>query len=647
MIFKRRPLPLSGRFDKPKDKVEVSLKLVDGQTGNVYAMSESSVVDFSPAEYRASGFAFESLQANKTGRIKFRGYLKRNNEEKLVYVQIRFLTLFFMKTFDHQRNLNGCFLAKELLDSGITRNRIESITEDRIEQNCQIKGTFKVESEEEVQFFYLGFVGRRFPETPLEFSQRKVVRIHGFTKKGYGFQFGLVANGTGGAQHKYRYGYMSRQFDNWKLLKEISLSKDELENIKTAKSFNFEVKLVDDEVSYKFEITNGKNGQKLVKINGQEEGVCFITEEVFTRVQPLLSKSRTPPTSVQKELDSSLVVSLEDEAARVTELTGGKGASLAQLKALSNSKNGVSDGGEGEWDVPNAVVVTSSAYHLQTASLSDFDERLEKLERQVTSSREHVEASCEEFSRWFASQELHSKVKEELQKRMTQEFGSDFENSLYAVRSSAANEDSAEMSAAGQMTTYLGISGLEKISKAVVKCWSSQFAFVPVEYKRGYGQEIDSPMAVVIQRMVNCEAAGVIFTARPTDGDERVMTVTSNFGLGESVVSAAAEPDTFTLEVGVTANSYQVKRKVVAIREKALGKKALATRIRVDNVGGGDGEDLDVEDGISNETITDGASRQSLADEDLLRLGQIALEVRSFKGFRNLIKTYHPILFPP
>ena len=603
-------------------------------------MSESSVVDFSPTEYRASGFAFESLQANKTGRIKFRGYLKRNNEEKLVYVQIRFLTLFFMKTFDHQRNLNSCFLAKELLDSGITRNQIEAITEDRIEQNCQIKGTFKVENEEEVQFFYLGFVGRRFPETPLEFSERKVVRIHGFTKKGYGFQFGLVANGNE-AQHKYRYGYMSRQFDNWKLLREISLSKDELENIKNVKNhLNFEVKLVGDEVSYKFEITNGKNGQKLVKINGQEEGVCFITEEVFTRVQPLLSKSRTPPTSVQQELDSSLVVSLEDEAARVTELTGGKGASLAQLKALSNSKTGVSNGGDGEWDVPNAVVVTSSAYHLQTASLSDFDERLEKLERLVTSTtREHVEASCEEFSRWFASQELHSKVKEELQKRMVREFGSDWENSLYAVRSSAANEDSAEMSAAGQMTTYLGVSGLEKISRAVVKCWSSQFAFVPVEYKRGYGQEVDSPMAVVIQRMVNCEAAGVIFTARPTDGDERVMTVTSNFGLGESVVSAAAEPDTFTLEVGVAANSYQVKRKVVAIREKALGKKALATRSRTDP--GDNGDDLDVEDGISNETITDGASRQSLADEDLLRLGQIALEVRFLKGFRNLIKTYH------
>ena len=66
-----------------------------------------------------------------------------------------------------------------------------------------------------------------------------------------------------------------------------------------------------------------------------------------------------------------------------------------------------------------------------------------------------------------------------------------------------------------------------------MKCWSSQFGFIPVEYKRGYGQLINSPMAVVIQEMVNCDSEGVIFTCDPISGDERFITITANYGLGE------------------------------------------------------------------------------------------------------------------
>jgi phosphoenolpyruvate synthase/pyruvate phosphate dikinase len=75
--------------------------------------------------------------------------------------------------------------------------------------------------------------------------------------------------------------------------------------------------------------------------------------------------------------------------------------------------------------------------------------------------------------------------------------------------------------------------GFDEICESVMKCWSSQFAFVPIEYKRGYGQLINSPMAVVIQEMVNCDSAGVIFTCNPINGDERLITITANYGLGE------------------------------------------------------------------------------------------------------------------
>ena len=68
-----------------------------------------------------------------------------------------------------------------------------------------------------------------------------------------------------------------------------------------------------------------------------------------------------------------------------------------------------------------------------------------------------------------------------------------------------------------------------------MKCWASQFTFNAVEYKRNYGELINSQMAVVIQQMVDCDSSGVIFTCDPVTGDERFITITANYGLGEVI----------------------------------------------------------------------------------------------------------------
>lgn len=66
-----------------------------------------------------------------------------------------------------------------------------------------------------------------------------------------------------------------------------------------------------------------------------------------------------------------------------------------------------------------------------------------------------------------------------------------------------------------------------------MKCWASQFDIIAVEYKRNYGQLINCPMAVVVQEMVSCDVAGVMFTCDPLTGDERDIVITCNYGLGE------------------------------------------------------------------------------------------------------------------
>lgn len=621
IYFTRRPVTsaFSAKFETLKDAVSVSFKLHDGQ-GNVYSLEEQSVVAFSATEYRGSGFAYEALEGNRTGRIKFRGYLKRNEEEKLVYVQVRFLTLAFSKTFDHQRLFDSKWMAKELYNTAI--GEIEDILEDKIEQFAHIKGTFKVEEEEKVELHFIGSIGRRF-STNSAVLPRRVIKISGNSREGFGFQVGLVQSG----RFAYRYGFSSQSGENYRLMSDTTLSKEQLEQLAdengNKKQLTFDVTF--DHKVAKFEI--GKSigsGRRLFKVNG-EEGICFISEQNFNKTEVLnLADSRSENNEdISDELKRKLVVSLNEECAQLTSLTGGKGASLAQLKKLSTFND------NNNWKVPNAVVVTTSAYSLQTGSLKEeFTQKLRKLEEQVI-KRENVETSCEQFRKWFAEQRLHEKVKEELKQKLELQFGvEEMTNSLFAVRSSACGEDSSEMSAAGQMTTFLGVSGLEKISKAVVSCWASQFAFVPIEYKRGYGQQLNSPMAVVVQKIVNCDAAGVIFTAAPTNGDERLMTVTSNFGLGESVVSAAADPDTFTLKVNINANSYAVPRRIDGIFEKKLGKKALVTRLKQNVSGQTENDDID---GTENEKTSENTETASLTDEDLIRLGNIALEV--FKTF--------------
>ncbi|CAN8007141.1 unnamed protein product, partial [Ixodes pacificus] len=104
------------------------------------------------------------------------------------------------------------------------------------------------------------------------------------------------------------------------------------------------------------------------------------------------------------------------------------------------------------------------------------------------------------------------------------------------------------MSCAGQMETFLNVAGLQEVIRCAVKCWASQFRHPALEYKWQHGQPLEAPMAVLVQEMVQSDVAGVLFTCDPVSGDPTRFVINANYGLGESVVSSLAEPDTVTLE---------------------------------------------------------------------------------------------------
>lgn len=142
-----------------------------------------------------------------------------------------------------------------------------------------------------------------------------------------------------------------------------------------------------------------------------------------------------------------------------------------------------------------------------------------------------------------------------------------------AVRSSATAEDLPFASFAGQQDTYLNIVGIEALLDTVRRCWASLWTERAVNYRANLGlDQRKVQLAVVVQRMVEASAAGVLFTANPVTGKRRQAVIDANPGLGEAVVSGATNPDHFVVN---TATGEIVERRLgdkrIIIRGSAGG----------------------------------------------------------------------------
>jgi pyruvate, water dikinase len=117
-----------------------------------------------------------------------------------------------------------------------------------------------------------------------------------------------------------------------------------------------------------------------------------------------------------------------------------------------------------------------------------------------------------------------------------------------AVRSSATGEDSADASFAGLQDTYLWVRGAGEVVDGVRRCWASLYSAESVTYRLRRGlAEKGLAMGVVVQRMVDARASGVMFTRSPTSGDRSVVTLEASWGLGSAVVSGEVTPDTWVV----------------------------------------------------------------------------------------------------
>ncbi|XP_022084106.1 uncharacterized protein LOC110975708 [Acanthaster planci] len=332
------------------------------------------------------------------------------------------------------------------------------------------------------------------------------------------------------------------------------------------------------------------------------QGVCqtMIRSNENCRISPQDTlKLYKEPENLSADDLASWVLPLAASSCRLSSLTGGKGSQLAMLIELTKQR-------DVEFEVPNGVCVTTTAFnrHLQLH---------EKLQTAIKTLSEvscgiqdgDLKTSCDSTVAVFGETELADDMKMEISHQFREVLGSPTDGQSYAVRSSAVGEDTPQMSAAGQMETYLGMDSMDKILTAVQKCWASQFSFQAVQYRRQYGQPVESSMAVVVQEVVPAGSAGVVFSRDPITGNPAQIVINANFGLGESVVAGVSEADTITLTVD--------DQKGLTISEKKIGRKEEAIFV-------GDEGGTKVTSLPSAESI-----RCALSDDTCLKLGRIAL----------------------
>ena len=162
-----------------------------------------------------------------------------------------------------------------------------------------------------------------------------------------------------------------------------------------------------------------------------------------------------------------------------------------------------------------------------------------------------------------AYRESSGEVPEELREELSSRYAELGEPAV-AVRSSALGEDSQEASYAGQAETYLWVRGIDELCEAVRDCWASLHTERAVAYRANLGVT-DAAMGVTVQKMVDAEVSGVMFTCNPVSGDPSMVAVNASWGLGLAVVGGETNPDDYLVSkvtgevVRRTINSKEIE----------------------------------------------------------------------------------------
>jgi len=244
---------------------------------------------------------------------------------------------------------------------------------------------------------------------------------------------------------------------------------------------------------------------------------------------------------------SSYVLGFQDVNRTKLALVGGKGANLADLSRLDGIR------------VPDGFCITTEAFRRITDAAPSLDELLDRLGRLSVEERAEIRNLSAEIRRIIEGIAIPLEIREEITAALAR-LGAE---GAYAVRSSATAEDLPGASFAGQQESYLNVRGTEAILTHVGKCWASLFTERAVIYRVQHGFDHRQVyLAVVVQKMIFAQAAGILFTADPVTSNRKVLSIDAGFGLGEALVSGRVTPDSYKVRNGTIVDKKIAAKKV-------------------------------------------------------------------------------------
>ncbi|WP_267162683.1 phosphoenolpyruvate synthase [Halovenus salina] len=284
------------------------------------------------------------------------------------------------------------------------------------------------------------------------------------------------------------------------------------------------------------------------------------------------------------------VLWLDDIGGNDLDTVGGKAASLGEMWAA-------------DLPVPPAFIVPTATYR-SFIEETGIDEELFEVVDVAADDPDLGEAA-------EAAQELitETPMPDSIEAEILEAFDSIGADASVAVRSSATLEDLDDASFAGQQETFLNVTR-EQVVDRVRECWASLFTHRALYYRQEQGfnhHEVD--IAVVVQRMVDADKSGVMFTSNPSTGAPEI-TIESAWGLGEAVVSGSVTPDNYVIDriTGELKAKTVAEKKMMLVRDEETGET------------------------VEREVPEDRRSQRVLSDEELAELQETGEMIEEYYG---------------
>src|SRR4030043_1409485 len=284
-------------------------------------------------------------------------------------------------------------------------------------------------------------------------------------------------------------------------------------------------------------------------------------------------------------------------------LVGGKGANLGEMTQAG-------------FPVPNGFSVTVESYNI-FLQRNDISQKINEVLKGIdVNNSEELESASKKVEKIVTTSEIPAEVAHEIISSYKKLSGH-FKTALVAVRSSAKAEDLPGASFAGQQATFLNIKGEASVVEHIRLAWASLFTPRATFYRAEKGfDHFKVGIAVPVQKMIQSEASGVMFTLDPLSNDTTKILIEAIFGLGEAIVSGDVTPD-----------QYLVDKNGISIIDKEIHKQEWQL---VKGIKAPLGE---LEPNIKTSVPPSKQAKQKLSDKDIVALAKVGKMIEDHYQF--------------